>query len=348
MSLFTRHASNPILTTEDMVPSDPRLVVQGVFNPAAAHDGDQFILLVRVAEGAREEENTVSVPVVEQGKLVFMTYDRSDPGIDLSDARYVRCHGRTLLSTLSHLRVATSEDGIRFQVREAPLLYPQEAYESYGIEDARVVRLEERWWIVYTAIGPDGFCTALASTEDFEHIRRHGIIFAPENKDVCLFPEKIAGAYHALHRPLNTLFDAHAVWYARSPDLIHWGGHQCVLRPRPNGWEDARVGGGAPCVRTDQGWLQIYHGANRSHGYALFAALFDLDNPGRLIARSSEPVFTPQAAYETRGFLGQVVFCNGLVLQDGVLYLYYGAADQVTALATVALESLLEKLNQKD
>jgi len=348
MSLFARHPSSPILKPQDVKPSDPRLKVEGVFNPAAAHDGERFILLLRIAEGVRcSDGNCAAVPVIENGSLVIREFDRNDPNLDLSDSRYVRHGEKVWLSTLSHLRLASSVDGVTFEVQDAPFLFPSENYESFGIEDARIVKLDGQWRINYTAIGPDGFCTASATSPDLKSVERDGILFPPENKDVCILPEMIGGMYHGLHRPLNTLFGQHAIWYASSPDLRNWGSHQCIMRPRANGWENKRVGGGAPCVRTEKGWLQIYHGANHEHRYALFAAMFDLESPSRLIARSDEPVLLPEAAYETEGFFGQVVFSNGIVLKDGIVHLYYGAADCVTALARAPLDTIFDSLKLK-
>lgn len=348
-SIFQRSDANPLITPEDLQPSDPRLRVRGTFNPAVGHDGEQFVMLLRVAEDAPPTNSDAAVPVVSnidgRPDLSILEFSKDDPEVDLTDSRCVRQGSQLWLTTLSHLRFATSRDGIKFDVRPDPILYPTEHYEIYGIEDARMTRIEGRWIINYTAVGPDSFCTAVATTTDFQSVEKQGIVFAPENKDVCLFPEKIGGLYHTLHRPLNSTFGGkHGIWYAQSPDLVHWGKHRPLLRPRDNGFENQRVGGGAPCLRTPRGWLQIYHGANSKHQYHLFAAIFDLQEPWKLIARSERPIFSPEAEYERRGFFDDIVFSSGLVLRDEEVFLYYGAADHTTCLATAPLEAVLKTL----
>lgn len=109
-----------------------------------------------------------------------------------------------------------------------------------------------------------------------------------------------------------------------------------MIPTRCNGFEDARVGGGAPCVKTDVGWLQIYHGASHEHRYCLFGALFDLEQPWKLIARSEQPIFEPTADYEEKGFFGGVVFTSGLLV-----HLYYGAADTSVCLVQADLNDVL-------
>lgn len=350
-SIFTRCEANPLIAPQDLTPSDPRLRVRGSFNPAVAHDGEQFVMLVRVAEDAAPGGADAAVPVVtiENGKagLSILEFSKDEPDVDLSDSRCVSKGDRLYLTTLSHLRLATSRDGIHFDMRPEPFLYAEKDYEAYGIEDARLARIDGRWYINYTVVGPDSFCTALATSDDLRSVEKRGILFAPENKDVCIFPEKVGGMYHTLHRPLNSTFGGrHGIWYAQSPDLIHWGGHQAVIRPRANGYENHRVGGGGPSIRTPEGWLQIYHGANHRHQYHLFAALFDLEQPWKLIARGERPVLSPEAEYETNGFFGGVVFSSGAVLLGDTIYLYYGAADETTCLATAPLDAVLGELKR--
>lgn len=343
-ALFEREAGGPLFSPADLQPSDPRLQVCGVFNPGAVALGDKVYLMLRVAENARCEPGQISVPVMVDGTLTLRTFDLSDPEVDASDSRYVIHRGALLLSSLSHFRLAISEDGVAFELQPGVFMAPMEHYESYGIEDARLTAIDGWIYINYTAVGPQGFCTALARTRDFEHVERLGIMFAPENKDVCLIPERIEGRYHCLHRPLNTLFGRHSIWYAHSDDLLAWGGHRCVLEGRDNAYENGRVGGGAPCLKTERGWLQIFHAADASHRYQLFAALFDLTQPWRLIARSDAPIFTPEESYETDGFFGQVVFCNGAVARGDELLLYYGAADEHTCVACGSLSGILASM----
>lgn len=347
--IFKRCESNPLIKPGDLTPSHEGLRVCGVFNPACCMVGNRTVLLVRVAEMALADPDEIVVPVLgprqeDSGRLQFLRFSKDTPGLDTSDSRYVRVGRKMWLSGLSHIRLAWSEDGRNFELEDRPFVFPETAEESFGVEDARIVRIEDRWWITYTAVSPHGVCTNLASTTDFLTVHRHGILFPPENKDVCIFPEKIGGRYHVLHRPSNPLFGRHTIWYANSPDLKTWGGHLPIIAPRENGFENERVGGGAPCVKTPDGWLQIYHGANHQHRYSLFAALFDLNDPSKLIARSEHPILEPVTSYERTGFFGEVVFTNGLVLMGDTLRLYYGAADESVCLAEAPVSKVLKTL----
>jgi len=344
-----RHPANPLITPKMVRPSAPGFRVRGVFNPAATLFGDEIFLLLRVAEDCEAGPDEVSVPIARFadgiGRPDILRLSRRDPDVDLSDSRYVVYRGQTYLSTLSHLRLARSRDGVHFTVDDEPFLFPADSTESFGVEDGRITRLGDTFYINYTCVSPDSWATSLVSTRDFRSIDRHGTIFPPQNKDVCLFPEKINGHYCALHRPNNSGFGRPSIWYAESPDLIHWGRHQCLVRPRDNGLEDERVGGGAPCLKTPAGWLQIYHGASKKGTYRLFTLLLDLDNPARVLKRASRPLLEPDADYETKGFFGRVVFTDGVVqFEDGRVWIYYGAADQTTSLAETSIDELLASL----
>ncbi len=346
-----RHPANPLIQPCDVKPSGPGFLVQGAFNPAAVRFGDEILLLLRVAESCEGGEEEVAVPLMRfengVGKPDVLRLAKSDPQVDLSDSRYVRYRGQTYLSTMSHLRLARSTDGIHFAVEERPFLSPADASESFGIEDARIVRIDDAFYINYTAVSGDSYATALVSTKDFRTMKRHGIIFPPQNKDVCLFPEKINGRYFALHRPWNSEFGQPSIWIAESHDLIHWGNHRCLLRPRVNGWEDERIGGGAPCIKTPKGWLQVYHGASAGHTYSLFTLLLDANDPSIILKRASSPLLEPCEQYETGGFFGKVVFTNGIVAHDdGRVSIYYGAADKSCCLAETTVEELLASLDR--
>ena len=102
-----------------------------------------------------------------------------------------------------------------------------------------------------------------------------------------------------------------------------------------------KIGGGSAPIKTDEGWLTIYHAKGDSSRYTLFALLLDLEQPWKIIKRGEMPIFEPQAPYETEGFFPNVVFTNGLLVKDDVLYMYYGAADQYCCLATARVSDIL-------
>ena len=343
-----RSASNPILTPDDVAPSADGFRVRGVFNPAACVFGDEVLLLLRVAEDVPADEGKVGVPIVnfddEQPKLEALVLDASDDDVELKDTRGVRYRGTDYLTTLSHLRLARSSDGHNFTVDSQPFLMPTDPSERFGIEDARITKLGDRYYINYTIVSPDNWATALKSTTDFQTLQPHGTIFHPSNKDVSIFPEQIGGKYAALHRPNNDGFGKASIWYATSPDLEHWGHHRCILRPRDIPSEAMKIGGGPPCLKTDRGWIQMYHGKGEGQRYTLHLALLDADDPTRVLSRTTEPIFEPIETYETTGFFSGVVFATGLVEFGEKLLVYYGASDDKTCAFETSVDELLDLL----
>ena len=344
-----RHPNNPLITPEMIKPSAPGYRVLGAFNPGAVRFGDEIILLLRVSENVEAEEGMIAVPMIEfednRGKPGVLKLRRDDPEVNLKDTRGVVYRGVDYLSTLSHIRVARSRDGVNFTVDDEPFIFPANPSERFGCEDARVIKIDDTYYINYTCVSEDSWATALATTHDFRKVERLGIIFHPENKDVSIFPEKIGGMWRALHRPNNNGFGKPSIWYAESPDLIHWGNHKCILHPRDIYYEQEKIGAGAPSIKTDEGWLQIYHGKSYDQVYSLFALLLDLEDPSKVIAQGDTPLLLPQAPYEKEGFFNNVIFSNGIVPNDdGTLYIYYGACDGVTALAVSSVDEILASL----
>ena len=171
--------------------------------------------------------------------------------------------GRTWLTSISHLRVARSTDGIHFEVEPAPALSPATAYESFGIEDPRITLLDGTYWINYTAVSPYGIATALASTKDFRTFERHGIIFPPPNRDVTIFPEKIDGRYAALHRPMpaGTRRASDLVGVVHRPDFMGRPPGRRDRAPRQLGRR--QVGGGAVPFRVRAGARRVARDLSR-------------------------------------------------------------------------------------
>ena len=133
---------------------------------------------------------------------------------------------------------------------------------------------------------------------------------------------------------------------AESPDRIHWGRHKCIATTRPGSWDSARVGAGSAPIKTEKGWLEIYHGANKENRYCLGALLLDLNDPTKVLARSVEPIMEPVAPYEKTGFFGNVVFTNGCYRKDAdTLQVYYGASDEVICSAEFSISEILKSLN---
>jgi predicted GH43/DUF377 family glycosyl hydrolase len=223
-------------------------------------------------------------------------------------------------------------------------MFGQGELESYGIEDCRVAQIGQTYYLTYTEVSEHGVGVGLRSTTDWRNILQHGMIFPPHNKDCAIFCEQIGGKYFALHRPSSPTLGGNYIWIAESPDLVHWGQHRCLAHSRPGMWDSARVGAGAAPIRTPEGWLEIYHGANGEHRYCLGALLLDLESPWKVLARSREPIMEPVADYERTGFFGNVVFTNGHVVDGDTVTVYYGASDSVICGARLSLQEILRTL----
>lgn len=348
-----REPRNPIIIPADVRPSRDFLKVDGVFNCGAAMLGDEYILLCRVAESCREQQKGhVCVPVYDERedrlRIERISQEEIEKKYDMSDSRMIfkRNAGGVkkiqYLTSISHLRLARSRDGIHFEVDGEPALPFQGRYERWGMEDPRITYMEEegRYCITYTAVSELGAMPGLLLTRDFVEYRRVGAIFPPENKDVTIFPRKINGLYYACHRPVPYEIGTPDIWISSSPDLIHWGEHRHVCGVHEEGWENGRIGSGAPPVYTERGWLHIYHGADVNNRYCLGAMLTDLEDPGKIVARSGKPVLEPEEPYEREGFFGGVVFACGCVRKGSSLSVYYGAADDKIARAEFTLEEI--------
>jgi len=349
-----RALMNPLISPLHVTPSSPEMQVVSAFNAAATRWGSETILLLRVAEIPKDvSESEVAVPIVERedGKawVDVRRFSKDTPGLDISDPRAVIYNGEIYLSSLSHLRLARSTDGFHFEIDKQPAIFPTEDYEEYGIEDPRMTNIEGTVYINYTAVSRYGISVALASTTDFKTYTKHGIILPPENKNVVIFPEKINGQYVMLHRPATTGLGSQQIWMAYSSDMLHWGKHVPVMGKRPGMWDSIRLGAGAIPIKTEYGWLEIYHGVNELQGYCLGAVLLDLNEPSKILARSNIPFLIPETEYERTGFFGNVVFTCGAVITESqdkrIVRIYYGAADQYTCRADIDLEDILDSLH---
>lgn len=250
---------------------------------------------------------------------------------------------------VSHLTLARSGDGERFTVDARPWIEPStdpafELYERFGVEDPRITKIDDTYYITYTAYGPHGPRGGLGWTKDFISFTRGGFPTEIDNKDLVLFPKQIAGRYAMLDRPGGYMGQGASIWMQLSPDLRHWGDARVVLSPTPV-WGMYKIGAGPPPIETERGWLVLYHGVRVTEGgkiYRAGLALLDLEDPTMVIARDAGHVFAPEAPYERQGDVPNVVFPTGLILEaDGTVLMYYGAADTRVAMARASLDDLV-------
>jgi predicted GH43/DUF377 family glycosyl hydrolase len=342
-----RCSENPIIKPADIPASQGNFEVIGVFNTGVARVGEEVVLLLRVAEmPVSEDPNIVLAAVYDEKKsgIVFKEFSKGDEKNDFSDPRLIIRGQETYLTSISYFRVARSSDGIHFEVEDKISFGAERGYESFGVEDPRISFIDGRYYISYVAVSENGVVTALASTDNFRDFERKGIIFCPDNKDVVIFPERVAGKFYALHRPVSSLFGRHDMWISQSPDLISWGEHRCLMGIREGFWDEMKIGAGAVPIKTERGWLEIYHGADNNNFYCLGAVLLDSERPWKVLARSDDAIIRPEADYEVEGFFGGVVFSCGLISEEEKLKIYYGASDTSICYAEVTLEDVLRHL----
>lgn len=260
---------------------------------------------------------------------------------------------------VSRLGYAATRDAVTIGERYSEPVFepdPHDEYERYGVEDPRMVRLGNTYYVLYVAASrhrvadphvehlPESAQSwrprvALAITKNFRTFTRLGTVLpGMDNKDAALFPEKIGGMFVLLHRlPPD-------IWLAISPDLKRWEEHRVILRTRPALWDESKLGAGPPPVRTDQGWLLCYHGIDHHSAYRAGFALLDPRDPSRVLARSAEPALEPAASWEVKGQMPRVVFPTGMVVRGDDLFLYYGAADTVVGIAKGSVRAILASL----
>ena len=291
-----------------------------------------------------------SNPILTPGEWPYVVNAVFNPGA-------VQVGGETLLLVrvgdmrgFSHFTCVRSRDGkTNWNVDSIPTVRSARhtPKEIWGIEDPRIVWLEERqeYAITYISFSRGGPVVSLMTTKDFHTFTRLWTLLPPEDKDASLFPCRFKGRFALIHRPIIR-GEAH-IWISFSPDLKYWGDHRVLIPTRPGWWDCYRIGLGPPPIETSLGWLIIYHGVRKTASgdiYRVGLALLDLEEPWKVIRRSEEWVFSPVAAYEQIGNVAEVIFPSGAVIdkKTNELCLYYGAADRVVALATANMDELMD------
>ena len=320
-----------------------------------------------------ENEGVLNPAAIREGNDVHIFYRAVRQG-NFSSIGYCRLNGP--------LTVAERWD--------KPILVPEFDYESHGIEDPRIVKIDDLYYLTYTAYDGTSALGAMATSKDMVHFEKQGIIVPsityaefvslvetggrikenyyrdqkfynpntdPEkillwDKNVVFFPRKINGKLVFLHRlrpgiqlvSVNSLKElTKEFWIDYLKDLQD----HIVLEPIYK--HEARyTGGGCPPIETEHGWLLIYHGAEETEKGLVYsacaAALMDLDNPLKEIARLPYALFSPEFEWELKGDVNNVVFPTGAVLFDDTLYIYYGAADERIACVSLSLSELVSEL----
>ena len=288
-------------------------------------------------------------PILTSKDVKFKVNSIFNPGVTKFNGKYLLLCRAEMPSGKSSFVKAESKDGYNFKVEDKPILTPEDhkdfyEYVEWGIEDPRITKIGDTYYLTYTGYSRHMPLVILSETKDFKSFKIHGPITEPSNKDCALFPEKIGGYYWKVDRP--SYDNINAIWISKSPDLIHWGGYKMLMKPEPGTWEANKIGSSSCPFKTKEGWLMLYHGV-RSFGmgaiYKLGAVLLDLENPWKVIGRSSEPILSPEEDYERIGDVNNVIFSNGLILEDdGSVKIYYSGADMNICLAETTVDHLIK------
>jgi len=313
-----RFQGNPIITREDIPDIPPQVAdVSSVFNPGAIRFGDQDVLLLRVQTRGRE----------------------------------------------TIMLVAHSTDGEHFEIR--PQVVEISGLDTidrrlYHLYDPRLTQIGETVYIVFAADTDQGCRLGVARTTDFESFELVGLGGDQDTRNGVLFPEKQGGRFLRLERPNLVRIEGGVttgdqIVLSESDDLVNWETRGPVMGGRLHYW-DEMIGSGPPPVKTREGWLHIYHGVAThlasAHIYQAGVVLLDLQDPRRVLARGRNNILEPREPYEQIGQVPNVVFPSGMIVDcydpegyadpQSPVYLYYGAADTVVALATTTVKELLE------
>ncbi len=306
----------------------------------------------------RAKENPILQPVPEhpwENKSVC-----NAGAVDIDGVAHIlyRASGDDNVSKFGY---ASSNNGVKISQRDTePAYVPRAEFEARrgpdnigsGCEDPRLSRIGDIIYLTYTAfsgIPPWRGALSSISVKDFVAKRWNKwaapMLVTPDavpDKDVCIFPEKFNEGYLVLHR-IDPILCAD---YVQTLDFKKSRMSRCIeiMAPRPGFWDSVKIGSAGPPIKTDKGWLLIYHGVSKTMTYRLGAILLDLTDPTRVLARTIDPIFEPKEAYEKEGNVPNVVFSCGAVVRNDTLFVYYGGADKVLGVAKLSMKKLLKIL----
>jgi predicted GH43/DUF377 family glycosyl hydrolase len=289
-------------------------------------------------------------PILTKDDVPYPVATVHNAGVTKFNDKYIMIFRSHLTNGRSILGLAVSDDGFNFKVSDKPFMTPAkernfQIYEEYGLEDPRITCMGDEYLITYSAYSRYGVRIALAKTRDFETIERVALITEADYRNLVIFPEKIDGMYVRMDRPHSEI-SPWSIWISYSPDLKYWGDAKVIMKPVTYHWDEMKIGPGAPPVKTDEGWLNIYHGVFQTMAgsvYRLGVALHDLADPSKIRGISDNWILEPETEYERVGYVPNVVFTCGAVPEpDGMLKIYWGAADTVMCAGTASIKDLVD------
>ena len=254
-------------------------------------------------------------PILTPKDIPYTVATVHNAGVVKHDGKYVMLFRSHRENGRSILGLADSDDGFHFVPRPELFMVPQQdgvwaQYEAFGVEDPRIVRVEDEYLITYSAYSTHGVRIGLAKTRDFRSVERVALITQADLRSVVIFPQKFDGRYVRLDRPHSEI-SPWSIWISYSPDLIHWGDSRVVMKPVQYHWDEMKIGPGAPPIRTPKGWLHIYHGVFPTMDgsvYRLGVALHDLNDPSVLLVVSDWWILQPDDPWVVTCFVSNVAF----------------------------------------
>lgn len=314
--------------------------VLGAFNPGLTRlPGGNLLMMVRVAEALKQPVKGDRIHALRWDPVhgyVTDPYDLAD--VEVDDPRKFRIRGHSskvmALTSLSWLLpVELSRDGSDVTcIHYDKAIAPATRYQEYGIEDARISVVDERYYMTTCCVSAERHSTVLYTSDDGLNYRSEGIVLDHQNKDMLIFEGKISDKFHALTRPLGDLYFAYppgsafepgpSINLASSPDARHWKpSDEPFIRPRRGSSSVMRIGGGTPPIRTPAGWLMLYHGVQPGTlvgTYRTFHAFLDHDDPGKILAlHDTRPLLEPKP--ELTEHLKESIYLTDIVFTTGIV-----------------------------
>lgn len=308
----------------------------------------------------RDPEHPILEPR-QDAQYWWETLGTFNPGVTEYNGKVILLYRAYDQFRISRFGLADSTDGIKFQTYDLPAVDtdPNDPYERLGIEDARITKIDDTYYILHTSASyhsvqqtsdvhgvmehlPWRVRVGMRTTKDFKTFEKHGIIL-PDTpaKNACLLPEKIDGAFAVLYRQHQHHPDEGEILkLAFTHDFVTWHDTHTGIWPKPEKWQQGKFGLGSPPITTPHGFLMVYHAVDAQGAYRLGLMMLDRQDPCHIIW-FSDPILEPTMSYEKEGFVPNVVYCCGALLRNQDLWIYYGAADRVTARAVLSLKDIL-------
>lgn len=289
-------------------------------------------------------------PILTKNDVPYPVTTVHNAGVVKYNEEYIMLFRSHLDTGRSIIGMAKSKDGYKFNVEPQPFMTPSSdsifgEYEEYGVEDVRISQIEDDFLLTYSAYSRHGVRIGLAKTRDFKTVERISLITQADLRNVVIFPQKFNGQYVRLDRPHSEI-SKWSIWISYSPDLIHWGDSKVIIKPETYHWDEMKIGPGATPVKTDKGWLNIYHGVFATMSgsvYRLGVALHDLEDPSKILGVSDKWILQPEDNWEVTGYVPNVVFtCGAVPEDDGSIKIYWGGADSVMCVGTANINELVD------